>query len=75
MATANPAVHLPFAIRYAGRLQEKADRAYEADGKPSSDLQLDARKLRVAATLLSHGVALSRQHFPYKDSCLCAISF
>ena len=73
MATAETRIHLPYAIRYAARLQERTASCLRADGKQVDALTQDARKLRVAVELLRKGVPISRQHFPFKESCLCVI--
>jgi hypothetical protein len=69
MATGETRTHLPSAIRYAARLQERTASCLQADGKQVVFLTQDARNLRVAAELLRQGVPLSRQHFPFKKSC------
>jgi len=73
MSFAETKPHLAYAMRYAARLQEKTATCLEADGKSVGSLNQEARKLRVAAELISRGVPLSRQNYPFKHSCLCVI--
>ena len=52
--------HVPYAIRYVARLQERAARSLQDEGKSPEDMARKAWKLRVAASLISQGVPLAR---------------
>lgn len=53
--------HLPYAVRYVARLQERAAHYAKNDGKPDDELYARAWQSRVAASLISQGVPVAKK--------------